>query len=362
MSSGPSPDEIGPEANVPQNGSPKLGQIATITVMVVTIMGAGWLLVKLSGFLLLVFAALVLATVFDAMARKVSAATRMRRGFALTLSLIAMLGLFCGAFALLGTQLVGEFDTIRERIPPAIAQVRGFLEGVGLGEPVEDMLDQSSGDISNLLSQAGGYALTIGNGLFNFVLIFVGAIFVAGDPAVYRRGLLLLVPRRAEATVAEALDDASRGLSGWMLGQAVSSLVVAGLTWAGLALLGVPASGGLGLIAGLLDVVPMIGPIIAGVPAALLAFTVSPVTALWTIGLFLLVQQLQGNFLQPLIQKQAVNVPPAVLLFAVVAAGLLFGFLGVLLAAPLTVVVYVFVQRIYVRTLLGKEVKVAGQS
>jgi predicted PurR-regulated permease PerM len=167
------------------------------------------------------------------------------------------------------------------------------------------------------------------------------------------------MPHRAEDSVAAALDDASRGLSGWMVGQAVSSLVVAALTWGGLTLLGVPASGGLGLIAGLLDVIPMIGPIIAGVPAVLLAFTVSPATALWTIGL--LVQQLQGNFLQPMIQKQAVDVPPAVLLFAVVAAGLLFGFLGVLLAAPLTVVVYVLVQRIYVRTLLGKEIKVAGQ-
>src|SRR3546814_18489790 len=86
-----------------------------------------------------------------------------------------------------------------------------------------------------------------------------------------------------------------RSLKGWRVGQAVSSLVVAALTWAGLALLGVPAAGGLGLIAGLLDVIPMIGPIIAGVPAVLLAFTVSPITALWTLILLLAIQQLQGN-------------------------------------------------------------------
>src|SRR3546814_13116124 len=84
---------------------------------------------------------------------------------------------------------------------------------------------------------------------------------------------------------------------------------------------------------------------LAGIPAVLLAFTVSPMTALWTLLLFLAIQQLQGNFLQPMIQKQAVDVPPAVLLFAVVADGILFGFLGVLLAEPLTVVVYVLVKR-----------------
>ena len=284
----------------------------------------------------------------------------MPRGFALALSVIALLLVFIGVFALFGTQLAAEFDTIRESLPSAIAQVQRLLERMGLGEPARDLLNQSSGDISTLAAQAGGYAMTAGNGLANFVLVFVGAIFIASDPAVYRRGLLLLIPQRGEETAAAALDDASRGLRGWMVGQAVSSLVVAALTWAGLALLGVPASGGLGLIAGLLDIIPMIGPIIAGVPAVLLAFTVSPVAALCTVGLVLLVQQLQGNFLQPMIQKQAVDVPPAVLLFAVVAAGTLFGFLGVLLAAPLTVVIYVFVQRIYVRTLLGKDTKVAG--
>ncbi|ONF95092.1 AI-2E family transporter [Sphingomonas jeddahensis] len=344
-----------------QRPFPDLGRLAAATVTVIAIVGVAWLLVKLSGFLLMVFAALVLAAILDSMTRKTSRVTRMKRGLALTLSVLVLLAVFGGVFTLFGTQLSHEFDTIRESIPPAIKQIQSLLDRAGLGDSARAMLDQGSGDLSKLLSQAGGYALTLGNSLANFVLVFVGAIFIASDPAVYRRGLLLLMPRRAEDTAAAALDDASRGLRGWMVGQAVSSLVVAAFTWAGLALLGAPASGGLGLIAGLLDVIPMIGPIIAGLPAVLLAFTVSPATALWTIGLFLLVQQLQGNFLQPMIQKQAVDVPPAVLLFAVVAAGLLFGFLGVLLAAPLTVVVYVMVQRIYVRTLLGKDIKVAGQ-
>lgn len=338
-----------------------VGRIAATTVAVVAILGVAWLLVELSGFLLLVFAALVFAAIFDAMAGQVSRFTRLGRGPALGVSVVALLAIFAGAFALFGSQLAGEFDTIRESIPPALDQVRAFLDRAGLGESARQLLDQGSGDISRIAAQAGGYLLTAGNGLANFVLVFVAAIFVASDPGVYRRGLLLLMPRRAEDTAAQALDDASRGLRGWMIGQAVSSVVVAALTGAGLALLGVPAAGGLGLIAGLLDVIPMIGPIIAGVPAVLLAFTVSPVTALWTVGLFVLIQQLQGNFLQPMIQKQAVDVPPAVLLFAVVAAGLLFGFLGVLLAAPLTVVVYVMIQRVYVRTLLGKKIKIAGR-
>ena len=335
--------------------------IARITVTIVAILGVAWLIVRLTDFLMLVFAALVLAAIFDAMTRRVQQWTGMSRGLALGLSVAALLLLFVSVFALFGSQLANEFDTIRESIPPALAQVQGLLERFGLGGPARELFAQGSGDVSRLVSQAGGYVMTAGNGLANFILVLVGAIFIASEPTVYRRGLLHLVPERAEPTAALALDDASRGLNGWMVGQAVSSLVVAAFTGVGLWLLGVPASGGLGLIAGLLDVIPLIGPIIAGVPAVLLAFTVSPAAAVWTVGLFLVIQQLQGNFLQPMIQKRAVDVPPAVLLFAVVAAGTLFGFLGVLLAAPLTVVVYVLIQRVYVRTLLGKDIEVAGK-
>lgn len=341
---------------------PTVGRVATVTVTILAIVGFAWMLLELSGFIMLIFASLVLAAIFGVITQAVSRWTGMGRGPALGISVILILAVFGGAFTLFGSQLAGEFDTIQDSIPPAIEQVRAFLERAGLSESVRNMVEQGSSDVSRLASQAGGYVLTATNGIANFVLVFVAAIFLASDPAVYRRGLLLLMPRRAEPTVADAIDDAARGLRGWMVGQAVSSLVVAAFTWAGLALLGVPAAGGLGLIAGLLDVIPMIGPIIAGVPAVLLAFTVSPITAVWTIVLFLIIQQIQGNFLQPMIQKQAVDVPPAILLFAVVAAGLLFGFLGVLLAAPLTVVVFVLVQRIYVRTLLGKDIKIAGQT
>jgi predicted PurR-regulated permease PerM len=337
------------------------GRIATAALVVLAIIAVAWIAIELTRFFMLVFAAIVLAAIFGAIADWLVRRTKMKRGLALALSVAGIVALFVGVFALFGSQLAREIDTIRDQVPRALQGVEAFLDRYGLGQRVRDVAEVGSDDISRLASQAGGYALAAGSGIADFVLVFVAAIFFASDPATYKRGLLLLMPAKAEPTAELALGDAARGLKGWMVGQAVSSLVVAAFTWAGLALLGVPAAGGLGLIAGLLDVIPMIGPIIAGLPAVLLAFTVSPATALWTLILFLVIQQIQGNFLQPMIQKQAVDVPPAVLLFAVVAAGVLFGFLGVLLAAPLTVVVYVLVQRVYVRTLLGKAIKIAGQ-
>jgi len=117
----------------------------------------------------------------------------------------------------------------------------------------------------------------------------------------------------------------------------------------------------LGLIAGLLDFVPLIGPIVAAVPTLLLALSISPTTALWTGGLYLVVQQIEGNILSPLVQQRAVDLPPALLLFALLGFGSLFGAPGVILAAPLTVVVYVMVKRLYVREALGTPTNVPGE-
>ncbi len=338
-----------------------VSRILATTVAIIVIAGVALLVVHMSSFLLLVFAAVVLAVVFDAITRALCSVLPFGRGLALGVAVVLLLGTFFGALFLFGAQLTNEFDTIRQSLPGAVDRLQAFLDQMGLGEAVNGALEQGKKSMSGVISSVGPYMLAVGNGLTNLVLVIFAAIFLAADPEVYRRGFLHLVPERAVDVAEASLSDAWRGLNGWMKGQAVSSIVVAGLTWGGLALLGVPSAGGLGVIAGLLDVIPMIGPVIAGVPAVLLAFTHSPMTALWTVVLFLLVQQLQGNFLQPMIQKQAVDVPPALLLFSVLAAGMLFGPLGVLLAAPLTIVVFVLTKRIYVRSLLGKDVKIDGE-
>ncbi len=328
-------------------------------VILIALVGVAALLLELTGLLLLLFAAIVLATVFDAIARLITRLTRLPQGLSLTLGILLLLGAFVGVFVMFGTQLAQQFETIAQQFPPALAAIEAQLNTWGLGERLRSVISSGTSDISAILTRASGYVVTVGSGLADFALVLVGAIFLASQPGVYRRGFLYLIPRAGEPTAEKAMDDATAALRGWMVGQLMSMTVVAALTWFGLMLLGVPAAGGLGLIAGLLDIIPFVGPIIAAVPAVILAFTVSPMTALWTIGLFLIVQQIQGNILQPLIQKHAVDVPPAVLLFAVVGAGTLFGFLGVLLAAPITVVTFVLIQRIYVKTILEKPIRIA---
>ncbi len=344
-----------------QRGTIGYGRFAAMVTIVLALCGVAYMLIELTRLLMLVFAAVVFAVVFDAIANRLCRWTGMPRGLAIVAAVLLLLGIFFGVFTMFGAQLIAEFDEIRDKFPAAVRAIEQQLNNWGLGEPARNLIEQGTSDLSTLASRAGGYVISAGSSLSDVVLVLVGAIFFAADPDVYRRGVLLMTPRAAEPTVRAALSDVTGGLRGWMRGQGVSMIVAAAMTSLGLWLLGVPAFAGLGLIAGLLDVIPFVGPVIAAIPAVLLAFTVSPMTAVWTIVMFIVIQQIQGNFLQPMIQKQAVDVPPAILLFAVLASGTLFGFLGVLLAAPVTIVAYVLVQRIYVKTLLGKDIKVAGR-
>lgn len=323
-------------------------------LIVLAVVAGAALLHNLANLLLLVFAAVVFALIFSMARELITRLTGLSHHLALPLAILCALAVMAGIFVLFGAQIVGELQSIRERIPAALNAVQQQLNRWGLGAPMRDVSDRLSADASSILARAGGYVLSAGSGFADLLLILFGGIFIAAQPALYRRGVLALVPRRWEALVAQALDDSGEALRGWLRGQLLSMLVVAAFTGFGLWLLGVPAALGLALIAGLMDIIPFIGPIIAAVPGVLLAFTVGPAMALWTALLYLVVQQIQGNVLQPLIQKHAVDIAPAVLLFSIVAFGILFGILGIILAAPLTVVTYTLIRRLYVGAILGK--------
>ena len=147
----------------------------------------------------------------------------------------------------------------------------------------------------------------------------------------------------------------------WLKGQAIAMVVVGLLTGFGLWMLGMPSALVLGLMAGLLEFIPFAGPIIAAIPAVLLALAVSPELGLWVVLLYLAVQQFEGNVLTPLVQQYAVDLPGAVLLFSLIGFGTLFGTLGVILAAPLAVVTLVLVKRLYVIETLDTPTPIPGE-
>jgi predicted PurR-regulated permease PerM len=259
-----------------------------------------------------------------------------------------------------GAEVFRQAESLRQLIPASWAALEQWLDGFGLGEPLRQWT-ATLGAGSGVVGHFGRIAMSVGSGLADTLLVIFGGIYLAAQPDLYRTGLLKLVPKRGRSLAADALDASGRALHLWLLGRLVSMAAVGTLTWVGLTLIGVPSALTLALLAALLEFVPFIGPIVAAVPAVLLGFAAGPDKAIWVGLLFLIIQQIEGNLLEPMVQQRAVDLPPALLLFAVVAGGLVFGVVGIFFAAPLTVVLYVLVKRLYVQEALNTETPLPGE-
>jgi predicted PurR-regulated permease PerM len=171
---------------------------------------------------------------------------------------------------------------------------------------------------------------------------------------MYRKGLIALIPPAHRERVDEALCETATVLRSWLLGKFVVMAYVGVLTTAGLALLGVPLAFALGLIAALLDFIPNFGPIIAFVPAGLIAVAVDPMLAVWVALIYLVAQMSESYVVTPLVQRKASHLMPAAIIFGQIALGVMFGVLGLLFAEPLVAAGQVLVRKLYIEVLEEK--------
>lgn len=324
-------------------------------VIVIGLAGLAVVLWQLRHLLMLVFGAVVIATIFRALADPIRRHLRLPDWLALTAAILLIMAVIGTAFAAFGREVGRQAQRLADSLPAAWQAIEARLSDLDLGQ-ISDALP-GLGDLAGLTS----FALSLGGWLATMLLVIAAAIYFAAQPKVYRRGLVLLVPKKGRKLVDEALGDSGRALAMWLRGQLIIMVVVGSLTGLGLWLLGLPSPLALGLLAGLLDFVPFLGPIAAAIPALLIAFSMDVEMGLWTLALYVLVQQVEGNFLYPLVQRYAVGIPPGLMLFALLAGGLLFGLPGVFLGAPLTVVAYVLVKRLYVREALQTPTDVPGE-
>jgi predicted PurR-regulated permease PerM len=319
-----------------------------IAIALLAVAAIVWII---SDVLVIGFGAIVLATVLRVLVEPVARFTHWSERWALVAVVLMLLGLFTLLFWLFGRQAAHQFAEMREQLPGAVEKVRQWIAGSQMGRMALDLFKQSSEGANTMGNASMALGATVG-GLGNVLVILFAGVYLAADPGMYRNGALRLLPPSRRAQVGHALDDAGRSLRKWLVAQIIVMIAVGAMTGIGVALLGVPLSLSLGLLAGLLEFVPVVGPIAAGIPAVLLGFTQGPQTAFYVIILCIAVQQIESNILTPLTQRWAVELPPVIALLSIVACGLLFGPMGVIFATPMAVVVMAMVQHLYVEDTL----------
>ncbi|MCD0256941.1 AI-2E family transporter [Xanthomonas melonis] len=342
--------------------SSELRAFVVRVILVLALVACACLLWKLADLLLMVFGAIVVAVLLRALTSRLTRHTRLSDGWALAVVVIVLTVVLVALTWLFGSQLASEVGALQRTLPQAWTRLHDWIAAGPLGPALHELTRQAPTRVSNLAPRAGAFALGLTGSVANLFLVLAGAVYLAAQPQLYRRGVLLLLPAHVRATTDEALQASATALRLWLRGQLMAMVVVGVLTGLGLWALGIPGALALGILAGLLDFVPIVGPIVAAIPAILLGFTVSPQMALATAALFVVVQQIEGNLLLPLIQQRTVDLPPVLLLFSLFGIGMLLGPPGVLLAAPLTVVAFVLIKRLYVQEALGTPTSIPGQA
>jgi predicted PurR-regulated permease PerM len=317
------------------------------------------LLWKLSDVLLLAFGAVLVAILLHAASEALVRFLKVPSRWSLTAASLLIFILFLAIIALFGTQVRAQFSNVVERLPFA---VDNFSKQLGLGAVSDDLSEivnnAPTGGMAARLAGIGGAIL---NGLADFILVVIAGLYIAASPRLYREGFVKLFPMPHHPRVRSSLQASGEALKLWLTSQLIAMACVAVLSTIAFWLIGLPSALALGLIAGIADFIPFLGPILGALPAVLIAFSVSGEAALWTVLAVMAIQQIEGNVIFPLVARHVISVPPALALFAILIGSVLFGTLGLIFGFPLAVVTYVLVKKLYVRETLGEQTDVPGE-
>ena len=335
----------------------------TVGVLVALLLLA-YLATRFIEVLFTVFAGILLAVFLAGVSQELTEDVHLPRPLALLLTLGGLLGFFVGLWALAGPDISAQVNALAALLPDATERLaQRARTSAQQYEWVRQFVDPSQflPPVSSVIGRVTNVFRGTLNVLVNaFIIVFIG-IYGAAAPGPYIDGVVRLVPPSHRPRAREILHAIGRALRWWLTGRFIMMMIVGLLTIIGLQWAGIPSPVALGLVAALSSFVPYLGPIISVLPALLVASVLGMTKVLYVLIVYGTVQLLESYLITPLVQQQAVHIPPAAVITAQFIGGIGGGAVGVLLATPLTVVLIVLVQTLYVEDVLGDEVPLLGE-
>ncbi|MEO0456789.1 MAG: AI-2E family transporter [Cyanobacteria bacterium P01_A01_bin.114] len=321
-----------------------------------------YLLWQIRFIVLLAFTAVALATVLNRVVRQLTR-WRLQRGLAITVTLVTIFAVIAIALTIVVPRFVDQFSQWLDQVPLEVAQISIWLNQIEGRLPAEfadqlQKLDTFIRDIPQIARSVFNNFFLFFRGtlsfLVNALLVLAVTIMLLANPRAYRRAFVLLFPQFYRQRLQEILDHCERSLVGWGVGILFNMAVIMIMSFTGLVLIGVPLPIGNALIAGLLTFIPNVGPVLSVVPPAVLGLLETPWKAGAVVVLYIVIQQVESNFLTPLVMKRQVSLLPALTLVSQLICGVLFGFLGLFLALPLIVIGQVWLQELLVNDIMNR--------
>jgi len=322
-------------------------------VLVILIAGLTIALYRVGTLLILAFGSVLGAITIHAIADRLHRHLRVARRHAVGMAMLVVLAATGFLVWLLTAQFGTQINALIIETPQLLARLAAWMSQSAVGAKIVEAVQtgyagaQATQDLGQVARGGADFVL-------NTVLLVVGAMFFAIEPRRYRDGLLLLLPKDKRGAFGDAFDDLGHNLRLWLRAQIVLMLLMGTSIGVGLWLSGVPSAAALGLLAGISEFIPYIGPTIAMLPALGLAANAGTGPLIGAIATYAIVRIVQDMIVTPVIQNKVIAIPPAITLFAIVGIGYIFGLAGLVFAAPLLVAIFALTHSLYIRETLGE--------
>jgi predicted PurR-regulated permease PerM len=297
--------------------------------------------------LLLILAGGLIAVYFRGLSDLIRRKTKWKEGRCLTISIIGSLLLLALLFWLIGAKVQSQIAELSDTLPKTIDKTKEQLSQSSLGKKIVEKISSSKTQ-QQAQSIVQTFKSTFGVLGDIYVVLFIGIFFTA-SPKLYKEGVVKIVPPQGKQKAQAVLNDIGTNLKKWLKGKLFAMLVVFVLTAIGLVIIGIPMWLTLALIAGFLNFIPNFGPLIALIPAVLVAFLQGPSTAAWVAALYIAVQVAESNFITPTVQQKLISIPPALIIIAQLLIAPLTGGWGLVLATPLMIIFIVLIKELYIK-------------
>jgi predicted PurR-regulated permease PerM len=295
--------------------------------------------------LLMFFVALIIAAAVDGPVDWL-AKHRVRRGFGVAIVYVLISVLLAIFSYLVFPTLAGQLKNLAFNLPDLLGRfgsgvqiVEQYIGTANLQKALEQLSSQFSGAASNFF----GTTFSIFGGIFNALVVLVISIYLVIQDKGVKNLILSVAPQRGRDFTAALAEKIQNKLGAWLRGQLLLMLIVGVLSYVALLFLGVKFALILALVACLLEIVPYAGPIIGGALAVVMAFFQSPILALFVIIAYIIIQQIEGYLLSPIIMRKAVGLNPVLIIIALIVGGNLAGILGVVVSVPLAAVIQLII-------------------
>lgn len=310
-------------------------------------------LYRVGTLLILAFGSILGAITIHAVAYRLHRHFGVPRRYGVTIAMLATVGVVGFLVWLLTVQFATQINSLIVETPALLARLATWMSQSAAGAKVVEAV--KTGYAGAQATQDLGQVARSGADLvLNIILLIVGAMFFAIEPRRYRDGLLLLVPKEKRGAFGDAIDDLGRNLRLWLRSQIILMVLMGVSIGIGLWISGVPSAAALGLLAGLSEFIPYIGPTVAMLPALGLAANAGSGPLIGAIATYAIVRLAQDMIVTPIIQNKVIAIPPAITLFAMVGIGYIFGLVGLVFAAPLLVAIFALTRSLYLRETLGE--------